>query len=112
MVIEGMEVLCCRISIGDADIENPMKINGGIEISEVSEIEITESYKTLIGTAKLKFPKGTVCRSTIIGNGTPEGKDASRVTTEIMQDGVLIEKRNSQNILNLSLIHISEPTRH
>lgn len=100
MDIVGMDVLCCRISIGDADVDNPMKINGGIEISEVSEIEITESYKTLIGTAKLKFPKGTVCRSTIIGNGTSEGKDVSRVTTEIMQDGVLIEKRSSQNILN------------
>ena len=100
MGIDTMDVLCCRIIIGDADPENPMKINGGVEITEVSEIEITESYKKLIGTAKLKFPKGTVCRSTIVGTGTPEGKDASRVTTEIMQDGVLIEKRSSQNILN------------
>lgn len=108
MVIEGMEVLCCRISIGDADVENPMKINGGIELSEVSEIEITESYKTLIGTAKLKFPKGTVCRSTIIGNGTPEGKDVSRVTTEIMQDGVIIEKRSTQNILDATTFKVGQ----
>lgn len=100
MGIDTMDVLCCQIIIGDADSDNPMKITGGVEITEVLEIEITESYKKLIGTAKLKFPKGTVCRSTIIGNGTPEGKDASRVTTEIMQDGVLIEKRSSQNILN------------
>lgn len=108
MVIEGMDVLCCRISIGDADIDNPMKINGGIEISEVSEIEITESYKTLIGTARLKFPKGTVCRSTIIGNGTPEGKDVSRVTTEIMQDGVIIEKRSTQNILDADTFKVGQ----
>ena len=98
MGIDTMDVLCCRIIIGDADPSNPMKINGGVEITEVSEIEITESYKKLIGTAKLKFPKGTVCRSTIVGTGTPQGKDASRVTTEIMQDGILIEKRSSQNI--------------
>ena len=108
MVIEGMDVLCCRISIGDADIDNPMKINGGIEISEVSEIEITESYKTLIGTARLKFPKGAVCRSTIIGNGTPEGKDVSRVTTEIMQDGVIIEKRSTQNILDAATFKVGQ----
>lgn len=108
MVITGMDVLCCRISIGDADIDNPMKINGGIEISEVSEIEITESYKTLIGTAKLKFPKGTMCRSTIIGNGTPEGKDVSRVTTEIMQDGVIIEKRSTQNILDAATFKVGQ----
>lgn len=99
MGINAMDVLCCKIIIGDADASNPMMIKGGIEITEVSDIEITESYKKLIGKAKLKFPKGTVYRSTIVGNGTPEGKDASRVTTEIMQDGLVIEKRSSQNIL-------------
>ena len=64
---------------------------------------INESYKKLIGTAKVTFPKGTVCRSTIIGNMTLEGKDVSRITTEVMQDGVIIEKRSTQR---LSLIHI------
>lgn len=108
MGIGGMEVLCCRITIRDADPDNPMKINGGVEITEVSEIEIVESYKKLIGTAKLKFPKGTVCRSTIIGNGTPEGKDVSRITTEIMQDGVIIEKRNSQNILDTTTFKVGQ----
>lgn len=108
MGINAMDVLCCHITIGDADTDNPMKINGGVEITEVSEIEITESYKKLIGTAKLKFPKGTVCHSTIIGNGTPEGKDASKVTTEIMQDGVLIEKRSSQNILDVTTFKVGQ----
>ena len=108
MVIEGMDVLCCRITIGDADADNPMRINGGMEITEVSEIEITESYKKLTGTARLKFPKGTVCRSTILGNGTPEGKDISRITTEIMQDGVIIEKRSSQNILDTTTIKVGQ----
>lgn len=108
MVITGMDVLCCHITIGDADADNPMKINNGVEITEVTEIEITESYKKLIGTAKLKFPKGTVCRSTIIGNGTPEGKDASRVTTEIMQDGVIIEKRSTQNILDATTFKVGQ----
>lgn len=108
MVMTRMDVLCCCITIGDADMSNPMKINGGVEITEVAEIEITESYKKLIGVAKLKFPKGTVCRSTVIGNGTSEGKDVSRVTTEIMQDGVLIERRSSQNILNETTFKVGQ----
>lgn len=78
----------CRSRQPDSD-------KNGVEITEVREIQITESYKKLIGTAKLAFPKGTVYKSTIIGSGTSEGVDASRVTTEIMQDGVLIEKRST-----------------
>lgn len=88
--------MCCRITIGEADPGNPMKIRNPVEITEVQEIEINESYKELIGTARLKFPKGTVYRDTIIFNATTDGRDASRVTTEIMQDGVLIEKRTYQ----------------
>lgn len=89
MDISALDVLCCCITIGDADPDNPIVIKNGVEITEVREIQITESYKKLIGTAKLAFPKGTVYKSTIIGSGTSEGVDASRVTTEIMQDGVL-----------------------
>ena len=86
-----MDILCCRITIGDADPSNPMRIQNGVEITEVQSLEINESYKKLIGTAKVIFPKGSVCRSTIIGNVTLEGKDVSRITTEVMQDGVIIE---------------------
>lgn len=52
-----------------------MRIQNGVEITEVQSLEINESYKKLIGTAKVIFPKGSVCRSTIIGNVTLEGKD-------------------------------------
>lgn len=105
---DSLDVLCCRITIGDADPDNPMKIVNGVEITEVQELEINESYKKLIGTARFTFPKGTVCRSTIIGNGTVEGKDASRITTEVMQDGVIIEKRSSQNILDATTFKVGQ----
>lgn len=62
MGVAAMDVLCCRITIGDADPSNPMKIRSGVEITEVHTLEINESYKKLIGTAKVTFPKGTVCR--------------------------------------------------
>lgn len=95
----AMDVLCCRIKIGDPDPNNPMKINNPIEITEVHEIEINESYKELISTATLKFPKGTIYKDTIIVNATTDGKDAGRISTEVMQDGVLIEKRIYQNVI-------------
>lgn len=100
MVVGMLDVLSCRITIGDADPGNPMVIQSPIVLTEVEEVEINESYKKLIGTAKVVFPKGTVFQSTVIGNATIEGKDAGRITTEIMQDGVVIEKRSTQQAMN------------
>jgi hypothetical protein len=97
MDINAWDVLCCKITVGDPDAENPIRIKNPVEITEVEEIEIHESYKELIGTAKVKFPKGSVYKSVIIGNITGEGRDASRITAEVMQDGVIIEKRTTQN---------------
>lgn len=103
-----IDILCCKITIGDADPSNPISINNPIVLTEVQEIEINESYKKLIGTAKITFPKGTVFQSTVIGNATIEGKDASRVTTEIMQDGVIIEKRSSQQAMDSTSFSIGQ----
>lgn len=94
MDINALDVLCCCITIGDPDPDNPIVIKNGVEISEVRDIQITETYKKLIGTAKISFPKGTVYKSTIISLATTEGVDTSRLTTEVMQDGVLVEKRS------------------
>ena len=73
MAISSLDILTCKITIGDADPSNPMVIKNQIQLTEVLNIEINESYKRLIGTAKIVFPKGTVFKSTIIGNGTMEG---------------------------------------
>ena len=103
-----LDVLCCKITIGDADPSNPIKINNPIEIKEVESIEINESYKKLIGSAMVTFPKGTVFQSTVIGNATIEGTDANRITTEIMEDGVIIEKRNSQQSMGKTSFSVGQ----
>ncbi len=95
-----MDVLCCRVTIGNADPDDPIVIRDGIEITEVEQLQITESYKKLIGTAKLTFPKGTILRNTVTGTITADGRDATRLTTEVMRDGVLIEKRTSQSAID------------
>ena len=38
-----MDVLCCKITIGDANPSNPMEIKDAIEITEVQSIEINET---------------------------------------------------------------------
>lgn len=108
MAISTLDILCCQITIGDADSKNPMVIKNPITLYEVQNIEIHESYKKLIGTAKIVFPKGTVFKSTIVGNGTVEGKDASLITTEVMQGGVLIEKRNTQSVIDETTFKIGQ----
>ena len=108
MAVNTLDVLCCKITIGDADPANPMAIQDPVVLTEVQEIEIVETYKKLTGTAKVILPKGTVYQSTIIGNATLEGNDASRITTEVMEDGVIIEKRSSQAAVGKDTFHTGQ----
>ena len=108
MAVNTLDVLCCKITIGDADLANPMAIQDPVVLTEVQEIEIVETYKKLTGTAKVILPKGTVYQSTIIGNATLEGNDASRITTEVMEDGVIIEKRSSQAAVGKDTFHTGQ----
>lgn len=108
MAVNTLDILCCRITIGEADASNPMAIQNPVVLTEVQEIEIVETYKKLIGTAKVILPKGTVYKSTIIGNVTLEGNEASRITTEVMEDGVIIEKRSSQAAVGKDTFHTGQ----
>ena len=108
MAITLMDVLCCKIEIGDADSSNPIMIKNAVTITEVANIEIVESYKKLIGTAKITLPKGSLYRSTIIGTATLEGKDATLLTTEIMQDGVIIEKQSGCSVVDKTTFKIGQ----
>lgn len=111
MGVAPLDVLCCRITVGDPDPANPIVICNPVTLTEVQEVEIVESYKKLIGTATLRLPKGTVLRSTIQGAATTEGKDASRITTEVMQDGVIIERRAWQRAMDETSFRIGQRIR-
>lgn len=108
MAISTLDILCCKITIGEADPSNPMAIKNPVVLTEVQEIELVETYKKLIGTAKVTFPKGTVYQSTIIGNATLEGKDASRITTQVMEDGIIIEKKSVQSAVGKDTFHTGQ----
>lgn len=109
MDIASIDVLCCRITIGDPDPANPIKIIGNAFVfTEVQEIHINDTYKKLIGTAKVKFPKGTVCRSTVLGNGTVEGVDVSLMTSEVMEHGLVVEKRPGEEVANGNILKVGQ----
>lgn len=100
MAITTIDILGCVITIGDENPNNPMVIDNPIVLNEVENIEIFETYKQLIGTASVVFPKGSVFKNTIIYNVTADNKPATSITTEMMQNGAVIEKRTGYQVIN------------
>ena len=60
-------------------------------ITEVAEVEIEESYRKLIGTASVKFPRGTVIKKTLTELNGEEY--SSNVSATIEDSGVLVTTR-------------------
>lgn len=56
-IIHGLCILNCIITFGDADPNNKFNILNPTYINEVVNIEIKDSYKTLINTAKVQFTR-------------------------------------------------------
>ena len=94
---DGVDILVCKILIWEPADKNTIDTDDPAEdkcltIRECSSIEITESYKKLIGTAIVKFPRGTVIRRTETAKDIEEN-GVSTVYTERLNDGTIIEKR-------------------
>lgn len=75
------------------------EVDGGImRICEVEEMEIEESYKKLIETASVRFPRGTVIRKTITSATAVEDGDYEAVTVKLSRSGVVEETRTSTSV--------------
>lgn len=83
----------CLIQIWDlVDPTKPLAEPTNVRmITEVENIEIEDSYKELIGTASVRFPRGTVIKKTI--TEVTRDQDVSRVTATVEDTGVLITTR-------------------
>lgn len=88
-----MDVLSCEITIGDANSQDFIKMDNPMTIKEVYNIEINQSYKKITSTAKVSFPKGTLIRDTVLEGVTTEGKDASRISVEVLESGLVAIKK-------------------
>ncbi len=90
----GFHILISLIEIWTP--ADPKKPNGSdkgdrIYITEVEEVEIDESYNKLIGTASVRFPRGTILRKTV----TTLPEDFNKVTAAYTNAGVIEETRIS-----------------
>lgn len=75
-------------------------------ITECEQIEIVESYKQLIGTANVRFPRGTVIKRTITNENVYQYN--SKVTADTVDHGVVIEKRTDSKKADVSDFNIGD----
>lgn len=94
---QAVDILACKILIWEPedktkiDADDPAD-NKCIVLRECQSIEIEESYKKLISTASVKFPRGTIIKKTLAKNDIEEN-GSTTVYTERLADGTITEKR-------------------
>ena len=78
-------------------------------ISEVESIEIEESYRKLIGTASVLFPRGTVIKKTLTQLNGEEYN--SKVTATVDDAGVLVTTRTDSKLATVSDFKVGKRIR-
>lgn len=97
----GFHILICLIEIWTPqNKKDPNGPDNGDKkyICEVEEVEIEESFKKLISTASVRFPRGTVVRQTI----TATEEDAAlfkSVTANVANNGVVETTRTTTSVM-------------
>jgi len=86
--------------------QNPMLI------AEAEEIEINDSYRKLIGTASVKFPRGTVIKKTITETNREEISKKYPVTAKIQEDtGILMTTRATSKLAEIKDFAVGDRIR-
>lgn len=86
-----------------AEPESPLRI------AEVESIQIDDSYRKLIGTASVKFPRGTVIKKTI--TTLNEQENANKVSASIDDAGVLITTRTDSKVASVTDFKVGQRIR-
>ena len=92
----SFQILICLIKIWDVNnAENAINApSNPMVITECERIEIEESYKKLIGTAMVKFPRGTIIRKTVTKQNEKDVADSPALTASVDDAGVVEEVRS------------------
>lgn len=89
-----LSILICLIRIWKPDGNNIMKVPESVfMLSEVESIEISESYKQLIDSAVVRFPRGSVLRQTV--TSINKDKLAKQLVTGEVDYGDLLVARST-----------------
>lgn len=107
----GFHILISLIEIWTP--KDKKKPNGDVDgdimrICEVESVEIEESFKKLIGTAAVRFPRGTVVRKTITAATAEEEGDYSKVTATCSQSGVIEETRTTTSVVTKDTFKVGQ----
>lgn len=78
-------------------------------IAEVENIEIRDSYRNVIGSASITFPRGTVIKKTI--DAIDPEEYASAITADISPQGALIETRTNSDVAKTSDFNVGSRIR-
>ena len=110
-----VDILVCKILIWEPVDKNKIDAqapsdNKCLILRECQSIEIEESYKKLIGTALVKFPKGTIIKRTTAPNDIENG-EANKVYVERLADGAITEKRSGYSTAKPSDFKVGQRIR-
>lgn len=107
----SFHILICLIQIWDMeDPKDPMKEpSSPLLITEVENIEIEDSYRKLIGTASVCFPRGTVIKKTLTQLNYEEY--SAKVTANIDDAGVLVTTRTNSKVADVSDFKVGQRIR-
>ena len=91
----SFHIMICLIQIWELDDANkPMdEPKSPRLITEVENLEIVDSYRKLIGTASVKFPRGTVIKKTVTELNINDVANNRKVSAIMSDNGVLITTR-------------------
>ena len=93
--------------------KNKTKPNGEVSgdvmrICEVEEVQIEESFKKLIGTASVRFPRGTIIRKTVTARTAEEDKDFQKISASISNSGVIEETRTETSVASVDTFAVGQ----
>lgn len=107
----SFHILISLIEIWDMkDQKKPMaEPESPLRITEVESIQIDDSYRKLIGTASVKFPRGTVIKKTI--TTLNEQENANKVSATVDDAGVLITTRTDSKVASVADFKVGQRIR-
>lgn len=79
-----------------------------MRICEVEEVEIEESFKKLIGTASVRFPRGTVMRKTVTVQTAEEENDFQKISAKLSNSGVVEETRITTSVASVDTFKVGQ----
>lgn len=112
---KAIDILTCKIVIWEPKNKNTIDVpeppdDKCLVIRECLNIEIEESYKKLIGTASIKFPRGTIIKRTLTEEQLKKD-GANTVYTERLADGTITEKRANETVAQPSDFKVGQRIR-